>query len=53
MEIQRLVGRTLRSALNLERLGQRSITIDCDVLEADGGTRTASVTAGFMATAMA
>jgi ribonuclease PH len=53
MEIQRLVGRGLRSAMNLERLGQRTMTIDCDVLEADGGTRTASVTAGFVATALA
>jgi ribonuclease PH len=53
MEIQRLVGRGLRAAFNLKRLGQRTITVDCDVLEADGGTRTASVTAGFMATAIA
>ena len=53
MEIQRLVGRSLRSALDLEALGPRSITVDCDVLEADGGTRTASVSAGFIATALA
>jgi ribonuclease PH len=53
MEIQRLVGRALRSATDLKALGPRMITIDCDVLEADGGTRTASVTAGFIATALA
>jgi len=52
-EIQRLVGRALRAALDLDRLGERSVTIDCDVLEADGGTRTASITAGFMALALA
>ncbi len=52
-EIQRLVGRGLRSALDLKALGPRTLTIDCDVLEADGGTRTASVTAGFIATALA
>lgn len=49
IEIQRLIGRSLRAALYLERLGERSITIDCDVLQADGGTRTAAITAGFMA----
>lgn len=53
MEIQRLVGRGLRSAFDLKTLGARTITIDCDVLEADGGTRTASVTAGWMATVAA
>jgi ribonuclease PH len=53
LEIQRLVGRALRSALDLKALGPRTLTIDCDVLEADGGTRTASVTAGFIATALA
>ena len=53
MEIQRLVGRALRSAMDLRRLGPRSITVDCDVLEADGGTRTAAITAGYIATAMA
>lgn len=53
LEIQRLVGRALRSALDLKALGPRTITIDCDVLEADGGTRTASVTAGFIAAALA
>lgn len=53
MEIQRLIGRALRSAMDLKAFGSRMITVDCDVLEADGGTRTASVTGGFMATAMA
>jgi ribonuclease PH len=52
-EIQRLIGRALRSAVDLERLGERSIVIDCDVLEADGGTRTASVTGGWLAVALA
>jgi ribonuclease PH len=52
-EIQRLVGRALRAAVNLERLGARTITVDCDVLEADGGTRTASITGGFVALAIA
>ncbi len=52
-EIQRLVGRSLRSAVALKALGPRTLTIDCDVLEADGVTRTASVTAGFLATALA
>lgn len=52
-EIQRLVGRALRAAIDLEKLGERQITIDCDVLEADGGTRTASITAGFVALALA
>src|SRR5580693_725885 len=52
-EIQRLVGRALRAAVDLDRLGERTITIDCDVLEADGGTRTASVTGGFVALALA
>jgi len=52
-EIQRLIGRALRAALDLEALGERSITIDCDVLEADGGTRTASITGGFVAAALA
>jgi ribonuclease PH len=53
LEIQRLVGRALRAALDLKALGPRTITVDCDVIEADGGTRTASVTAGFIATALA
>lgn len=52
-EIQRLVGRALRAAVNLEALGERQISIDCDVLEADGGTRTASITGGFVALAIA
>lgn len=52
-EIQRLVGRALRAAVDLELLGERNITVDCDVLEADGGTRTASVTAGWLAMALA
>lgn len=52
-EIQRLIGRSLRSAVDLEALGDRTITIDCDVLQGDGGTRTASVTGGFAALAIA
>lgn len=52
-EIQRLIGRSLRAAVNLEALGERSITIDCDVLQADGGTRTASITGGCVALYMA
>jgi len=48
-EIQRLIGRSLRAAIDLNRLGERTITIDCDVLQADGGTRTASITGGFVA----
>lgn len=52
-EIQRLIGRALRSAVHLERLGERTIHIDCDVLDADGGTRTASITAGFIGLAVA
>jgi ribonuclease PH len=52
-EIERLVGRSLRAAVDLARLGERSITIDCDVLEADGGTRTASITGGFIALCLA
>jgi ribonuclease PH len=48
-EIQRLIGRSLRQAVDLAALGPRTITIDCDVLEADGGTRTASITGGFIA----
>jgi ribonuclease PH len=52
-EIQRLIGRALRAAIDLEAFGERSIYIDCDVLEADGGTRTASVTGGFIALALA
>ena len=52
-KIQRLIGRSLRAAVDLERLGEKSIHIDCDILEADGGTRTASVTSGFIALALA
>ncbi|HXX68241.1 MAG TPA: ribonuclease PH [Polyangiaceae bacterium] len=52
-EIQRLVGRALRAAIDMQKLGARTITIDCDVLEADGGTRTASVTGGLVALALA
>lgn len=52
-EIQRLIGRSLRAALNLDRLGERTIAIDCDVLEADGGTRTASITGGYVALVLA
>ncbi len=52
-EIQRLIGRSLRAAVDLDRLGEKSIHIDCDILEADGGTRTASVTSGFIALALA
>ena len=48
-EIQRLIGRSLRAAVDLESLGERQITIDCDVLQADGGTRTASITGGMVA----
>jgi ribonuclease PH len=49
MEIQRLIGRSLRAAVDLEKLGEISITIDCDVIQADGGTRTASITGGCVA----
>ncbi|MDY3282716.1 ribonuclease PH [Dysosmobacter sp.] len=52
-EIQRLVGRSLRAAVDLSKLGERTITIDCDVIQGDGGTRTASVTGGFIALALA
>jgi ribonuclease PH len=52
-EIQRLVGRSLRSVTGLERMGESTIWIDCDVLQADGGTRTASITAGYLALAQA
>lgn len=50
-EIQRLIGRSLRAVVDLKRLGERTVTIDCDVLQADGGTRTASVTGAFVALA--
>jgi ribonuclease PH len=53
MEIQRLIGRSLRSSVNLDKLGEKSITIDCDVIQADGGTRTASITGGFVALCLA
>jgi ribonuclease PH len=49
MEIQRLIGRALRAAVDLKKLGERTITIDCDVIQADGGTRTASITGGYVA----
>lgn len=53
VEISRLIGRSLRQAIDLKRLGEYTITIDCDVLEADGGTRTASITGGFTALCLA
>jgi ribonuclease PH len=53
LEIQRLIGRALRSAVTLEWLGERQITIDCDVLQADGGTRTASITGAYVALGLA
>ncbi len=49
MEIQRLIGRALRAAVDLEALGERQIFVDCDVIQADGGTRTAAITGGFLA----
>ena len=49
LEIQRLIGRSLRAAIDLGALGERTITIDCDVIQADGGTRTASISGGFLA----
>jgi ribonuclease PH len=52
-EIQRLIGRSLRAVIDLKALGPRTITIDCDVLQADGGTRTASITGGYIALAQA
>jgi ribonuclease PH len=52
-EIERLIGRALRAAIDLPALGQRTITVDCDVLQADGGTRTASITGGFVALQLA
>ena len=52
-EIQRLIGRALRAAIDFEKLGERMITVDCDVLDADGGTRTASITGGMVALAIA
>jgi len=53
LEIQRLVGRALRAALDLRALGPRTITLDCDVIQADGGTRTAAITGGYVALALA
>jgi ribonuclease PH len=53
LEIQRLIGRSLRAVVDTSKLGERTIKIDCDVLQADGGTRTASVTGGFIALALA
>jgi len=52
-EIQRLIGRSLRAVVDLQALGERTVTIDCDVLQADGGTRTASITGGYVALAEA
>ncbi len=52
-EIQRLIGRSLRDAVDLTKMGERTITVDCDVLQADGGTRTASITGGYVALAAA
>jgi ribonuclease PH len=52
-EIQRLIGRSLRSAIDLEKVGQRTIWVDCDVLQADGGTRTASITGAYVALSLA
>lgn len=53
MEIQRLIGRSLRAVLDLNQIGERTITIDCDVLQADGGTRTAAITGGYVAMVLA
>lgn len=53
LEIQRLIGRSLRASLDLKALGEHTITIDCDVIQADGGTRTASITGGFVALSIA
>lgn len=52
-EIQRLIGRSLRAAVDLEQLGEHTVIVDCDVLQADGGTRTASITGGYVALALA
>ncbi len=52
-EISRLIGRSLRAAVDLKALGERQISVDCDVIQADGGTRTAAITGGFVALAMA
>jgi ribonuclease PH len=53
LEIQRLIGRSLRTAIDLQKLGERTIWLDCDVIEADGGTRTASITGAFVAMSLA
>lgn len=53
MEIQRLIGRSLRAAIDLEKLGERTIMVDCDVIQADGGTRTASITGAYLAVELA
>lgn len=53
VEIQRLIGRSLRSCVDLNLLGERTITVDCDVIQADGGTRTASITGGYLAIELA
>jgi ribonuclease PH len=53
LEIQRLIGRSLRAVIDLEALGERTVTLDCDVLQADGGTRTASITGGYVALCLA
>lgn len=52
-EIQRLIGRSLRAVIDMSALGERTVTVDCDVIQADGGTRTASITGGFVALALA
>ena len=53
VEIQRLIGRSLRAMVDLEALGERSVYVDCDVLQADGGTRCASITGGYVALRLA
>lgn len=53
MEIQRLIGRALRAVVDLQKLGKRQLTVDCDVIQADGGTRTASITGGYVALRLA
>ena len=53
MEIQRLIGRSLRAVVDMQELGERTVTVDCDVIQADGGTRTASITGGYVALAEA
>ena len=53
LEIQRLIGRSLRTAIDMDRIGERTIWLDCDVIEADGGTRTASITGAFIALRLA